>query len=217
MRLQKQELFQSIRVNMFAWWNQVVFPHVALSRIFPWGFQKQLVDFLMSGFKWNSCSMKPPVVDAHLASLVFFAQWCVHKTTPKKWEKVCFSSLRAGQKTQHVTSTCFSSKAKQLPVSCCTFSFTFSPKTKTWCFFAFILVPRSKHPHVFCLSFDGSKEHLLSMMSAKPNIHRTQVSCNWIKHFAGKLSPGNGGLRGGINLFKLVYIYKVGISKWPPP
>ena len=178
MRLQKQELFQRIKVNVFAWWNQVVFPHVALSRIFSWGFQKQLVDFLMSGFKWNSCSMKPSVVDAHLASLVFFPQWCVHKTTPKKWEKVCFSSLRAGQKTQHVTSTCFSSKAKQLPVSCCTFSFTFSPKTKTWCFFAFILVPRSKHPHVFCLTNDWSKQHSSSMMCAKQNIHRTQVSCN---------------------------------------
>ena len=97
----------------------------------------------------------------YLASLVFFAQWSVHKTTPKKWEKVCFSSLRAGQKTQHVTSTCFSSKAKQLPVSCCTFSFTFSPKTKTWCFFDCLLVRGSKHPHVFCLNFDGSKQHLL--------------------------------------------------------
>ena len=178
MRLQKQELFQRIKVNVFAWWNQVVFPHVALSRIFSWGFQKQLVDFLMSGFKWNSCSMKPPVVDAHLASLVFFAQWCVHKTTPKKWEKVCFSSLRAGQKTQHVTSTCFSSKAKQLPVSCCTFSFTFSPKTKTWCFFVCLLVRRSKYRNVFSLGNDWSKQHSSSMMCAKQNIHRTQVSCN---------------------------------------
>ena len=90
MRLQKQALFQHIKVNAFAWWNQVVFPHVALSRIFSWGFQKQVVDFLMSGFKWNSCSMKPPMVDAHLTSLVFFAQWSVHQTTSKKWEKSLF-------------------------------------------------------------------------------------------------------------------------------
>ena len=142
--------------------------------------------------------MKPPVVDAHLRSLVFCAQWSVHKTTPKKWEKVCFPCLHAGRKTQHMAYACFSSKENQLPVSYWTSEFTSSTKTKTQWFFDCFLVRRSKHPHVFCLEIDWSKQHWPSMMSANPNIYWTQVSCNWTKHFAGNLSPGNVGLNGSV-------------------
>ena len=72
--------------------------------------------------------------------------------------------------------------------------FNFRPKV----FSTFIPVctwaGRSKYPHVFCLEIDWSKQHSPSMMSANPNIYWTQVSCNWTKHFAGNLSPGNVGL-----------------------
>ena len=199
MRLPRLALFQRIKANVFARWDQEVFPHVVLSRTSSWGFQKQVVVFLIFSFKWNSGSMKPPVVDAHLRSLVFFAQWSVHKTTPKKWEKVCFPCLHAGRKTQHMAYACFSSKENQLPVSCWTSEFTSSTKTKTQWFFDCFLVRRSKYPHVFCLEIDWSKQHWPSMMSANPNIYWTQVSCNWTKHFAGNLSPGNVGLSGNIN------------------
>ena len=105
-----------------------------------------------------------------------------------------FPCLHAGRKTQHMAYACFSSKENQLPVSCWTSEFTSSTKTKTQWFFDCFLVRRSKHPHVFCLEIDWSKQHWPSMMSANPNIYWTQVSCNWTKHFAGNLSPGNVGL-----------------------
>ena len=73
MRLPRLALFQRIKVNVFARWDQEVFPHVVLSRTSSWGFQKQVVVFLIFSFKWNSGSMKPPV-DAYLRSLVYFAQ-----------------------------------------------------------------------------------------------------------------------------------------------